>query len=590
MTAVAQSWLDIQCGIIPGVTRAVVMRQEAANGDLKTNAIWPNDMEQVPDELLSAVNRVAERSTDVVFNAAGNNEDDKFNCVIASPLDSDLENMGIAAVEISGQESIKTQDVLKILKWGSIWFKLLHSETQSNQQSNRLGTLVELLVGTLEYEHFEAAAKKAVLDIATRLNCERVSLGLLRKNRIIVHAISHTATVDNRSNLTRDIGSAMEESIDQDATITYPPNSNTALQVSFAQEVLYGKNEGRAVCSTPLFSNGKAIGAITFELNNDTQFDKETLELCESVGALLGPVLELKYQNDRMFITKLWEGGWRFLRNLFGFKYFMLKLFVVLFAISFTYLSLVSADYRVRSSATLEAASKQVITAPQKGFIINVSARAGDRVKQDDLLAKFDEKEIRLELLRLKGEFEQYMMERRAGLLESSERAKVAIATAQIKQTDARMRLLNQQLQRAKITAPFDGIIVSGDLEQSLGTPMESGQILFEIAPVDSYRLRIDVDERDIGDIQIGYQGELLLTGLPDQPIPFTVERLLPVSDAREGKNTFQLEASINSDNPLFRPGMEGIAKINIEQRKLISIWFHGFINWSRLQIWYWLG
>ena len=152
------------------------------------------------------------------------------------------------------------------------------------------------------------------------------------------------------------------------------------------------------------------------------------------------------------------------------------------------------------------------------------------------------------------------------------------------------MRLLNEQLKRTKIKAPFEGIIVSGDLDQSLGTPLERGQVLFEIAPVNSYRLRVDVEERDIGDINIGYEGELLLTGLPDQAVPFKVERLLPVSDAKEGKNMFQVEASINTDNPLFRPGMEGIAKIDVDQRPIISIWFRKLLHWCRLQSWYWLG
>ena len=62
------------------------------------------------------------------------------------------------------------------------------------------------------------------------------------------------------------------------------------------------------------------------------------------------------------------------------------------------------------------------------------------------------------------------------------------------------------------MTAPFDGIIVSGDLSQSLGSPVERGQVLFEVAPLDGYRIVLRVDERDIPYVALGQRGELAVT------------------------------------------------------------------------------
>ncbi len=589
MTAVAQSWLDIQCGIIPGVKSAIVMRPTANAKLYKKSAVWPADLTKVPDCLTDAVRQAATRNTAVIRNLKGEGEE-QYSCVVAAPLGGEDEDLGVAALEITGKGKIKTQDVLRFIRWGSIWLNLLHKETNQQTSPNRLSTLVEVLVGSLEHEQFRAASKKAVTDLASQLNCERVSLGLLKNRRIHIHAISHSVSVDNRSSLNKLISSAMEEAIDQDATVVFPPLRNRVTQVAFAQELLFNSNDNRAVCSTPLYNNGKAVGAITFELNKDESFTTETLELCESLGALLGPVLELKYQNDRWLMSRLWDRTLRALKEVFGFRYFALKIVSLLLACGLAYITLVTADYRVRAPATLEPLTKQVITAPQAGFIVGVSARAGDRVKKGDLLTTLDEKELKLEQLQVKSEYEQHVMERRAGLVDINERARVAVAAAQIKQAEAKLRLLSEKLERTKIVAPFDGVIVTGDLEELLGTPLEPGQALFEIAPDKKYRLRIDVDERDIGDVAPGYQGELLLTGMPDQPIPFTVERLLPVSKASEGKNQFQVEASLRQENALFRPGMEGVAKVNIDQRRLIAIWFHKLIHWGRLQIWYWLG
>ena len=51
----------------------------------------------------------------------------------------------------------------------------------------------------------------------------------------------------------------------------------------------------------------------------------------------------------------------------------------------------------------------------------------------------------------------------------------MAILAAQIKELDAQIELNRDRLARATLVAPFDGVIVSGDLSQLLDTPVEQG-------------------------------------------------------------------------------------------------------------------
>ena len=136
--------------------------------------------------------------------------------------------------------------------------------------------------------------------------------------------------------------------------------------------------------------------------------------------------------------------------------------------------------------------------------------------------------------------------------------------------------------------APFDGVIVEGDLTQSLGSPVEKGQLLFQIAPLDGYRIILAVDERDIGEIQAGQRGELALAAMPGRPLPLTVERLTPVATTEDGYNAFRVEARLDHQVKALRPGMEGIAKIEIEERQLLWIWTHDLADWLRLWVWSW--
>ena len=52
-------------------------------------------------------------------------------------------------------------------------------------------------------------------------------------------------------------------------------------------------------------SKGRAFGAMLFERSAAEPFDGHTVELCDSVAALLGPILEEKRKNDRLLIAKV---------------------------------------------------------------------------------------------------------------------------------------------------------------------------------------------------------------------------------------------------------------------------------------------
>ncbi len=186
------------------------------------------------------------------------------------------------------------------------------------------------------------------------------------------------------------------------------------------------------------------------------------------------------------------------------------------------------------------------------------------------------------------SEREQLFRKHRQALA-AMDRATMVVIAAQIDQVEAGLSLVNDKLTRATLVAPFDGVVVSGDLSQLLGTPVEQGKTLFQIAPLDAYRVILEVDERDVADLAVGQHGELTLSGIPNQHMPFAVRQITPVSTTQEGRNFFRVEANLESPPEHVRPGMEGVGKIVAGERKLIWIWTHSLLDWVRLSAWKWL-
>jgi len=164
----------------------------------------------------------------------------------------------------------------------------------------------------------------------------------------------------------------------------------------------------------------------------------------------------------------------------------------------------------------------------------------------------------------------------------------MAVTAAQVAQAGAQLSLVEEKLTRATLVAPFDGVVVVGDLSQLLGSPVELGKTLFEIAPLDAYRVILNVDERDIADIRVGQHGELALSGIPYERMRFAVKQITSISTTQDGHNFFRVEAQIDKPSERLRPGMEGVGKVLVGNRKLIWIWTHSLVDWLRLWFWRW--
>jgi RND family efflux transporter MFP subunit len=593
LLSVAQNWLAWQCTMIAGTSHGVIALGLPDQGPYRPTACWPEGSD--PSVALSKTAKAAiSKRKGVVAELKSSGPDDGVDRdAIAYPIVVDGKLLGVAAIEVERQPNVRQKSVLQMLQWGAAWFQALCAQQGQAQQQNaaagsdKLGMVLELISTAVEQERFQAAATAVVTELATRLKLERVSLGFIHGKHIKVKALSHSARFEGRQSLLRQIGAAMDEALDQESTIVYPAVTKTGLDVSRAHAEIARLHGARSVCTVPLSMDQEIYGASTFERPGHEPLEPEIVKLCEQASALLGPILEVKRRDDRWLLTKGLDSLSKQAARVFGKGHLVLKTVVVLFACLIAFLSVANGEHRVAATAVLEGTVERVAVAPEDGYVATAEVRPGDVVKKGQELATLDSKDLELEHVKWTSQREQLAKEYREALAKF-ERAQVSILRARIEQSDAQIALLGEQLARTQIVAPFDGVIVSGDLTRTLGSPVERGQVLYKIAPLNDYRVVLEVDERDFSDVAIGQSGFLALAAAPNERLEIVVNKITPVSTAEDGSNFFKVEASLADAPEHLRPGMQGVGKVEVGERKLIWIWTHRIVDWLRLWVWAW--
>ena len=406
----ARSWLAWQCQMVAGVIRGAIFTPTQPGSD--TNhapnsllAVWPED--GVREKELNAVSQeILAHSHAVIhsrkhYGKAGTSTCDYVGC----PLLANDRLVGVLVLMISTRSKSQQQAVLQLLQWGGLWIEKLVRQHIIDQQA--IGTFsTNLTTAALAQPTVSVAAMEIVNRLADRFECDRVSLGMRRGMSIHLQSLSHVGGFDPRTQLVRQIEAAMEEAVDQATAIVTPNDPKRTPAINRAHLELARQQDEGAICTVSLHGLTRYIGALTFERKADQPFDQETVAHCETMGKLIGPILEIKQRDERPLLHKAGEALRIWFENLLGPSHLKLKIALPSILLLIVVTSLVDSDHRVTAPATIEGAIRHMLVAPQDGYMKQAEARAGDLVKKGDLIASLDDSSLQLELQKWQSENE----------------------------------------------------------------------------------------------------------------------------------------------------------------------------------------
>lgn len=226
----------------------------------------------------------------------------------------------------------------------------------------------------------------------------------------------------------------------------------------------------------------------------------------------------------------------------------------------------------VRAESTLQPLAQIHILAEQIGDVRELTVDVGDKVEENQILARIDNKDLQLQILQAKQTLQAQEKELKASepLLEQGYLPRQAFDELRLTRDQSRTHLqrLQSTLGDQKIRAPFAGTVLERSIE--LGQKVTAGAALFEIADVSELRLRIPVPERTLRRLHVDQSATITLRALDDAKVDARVVKIFPSVDASTGTILVELalESTQLADGTPLRPGMYARAEIEVERRQ----------------------
>jgi len=162
------------------------------------------------------------------------------------------------------------------------------------------------------------------------------------------------------------------------------------------------------------------------------------------------------------------------------------------------------------------------------------------------------------------------------------------IAQARADQARAKLELIQHRLNQAQVSSPITGIIVEGDLEELRGAPVNKGDILFKVARHENLFVELKINEDDIHELSEGQSGNIAFVSRPQLKYPFKIFQIDPVALPGDAGNIFIARGKIlDASMDWWRPGMSGIAKLDVGRRRIIWIITHRTIDFFQMLMWW---
>jgi HlyD family secretion protein len=250
----------------------------------------------------------------------------------------------------------------------------------------------------------------------------------------------------------------------------------------------------------------------------------------------------------------------------------------------------------VAATGTLDPTNLVEIGCEISGTIRTVEVDVNDPVKAEDLLFKFDTQELEAQVAKSRATLAVRQAELQlaeATLLESEQilsrlkklrsqratseqefdtgAANLARAQANVSSSEAQISVAQatldgdlSKLRKSQVYSPIDGIVLIRNVEpgQTVAAAFQTPILLTICEDLRRMKLRVDVDEADVGAVREGQAAAFTVDAYPNESFPATITSLRYASHRVQDVVTYEAVLEVANEQLKLRPGMTAVADI----------------------------
>jgi multidrug resistance efflux pump len=448
-------------------------------------------------------------------------------------------------------------------------------------QVESTAAIAELLHRVVAARSLDNAALIVVNELSAFLQADSVAIGLVDKRslRVKVVAMSDVAQVDPTAETTKLFSAAMSESLlrgrELNVGVTVRDTASLSCELmQISHDELLHRTSAQFALSCPLCdADSNVIGVWIATFQSPPLQSERMIRFASAIKSPLAETFRSTQQATEGVFARL-DRSFRDAKASTRRKRLAIGA-AILFGAMF-----IPIPHRVACHCVLQSTSQRFAVAPHDGILKNIHMRAGDRVHKGQLLAEMEATDLELEIADVTARQQRAFKQADIHQSENDPTA-TQLARLEASELTAELDLLKYRLARQQITSDIDGLVLQCELDDAEGAPVRRGDVLLEIAPLDSMRVELEIPEHELSHVAIGQTVQMIVDGIPLDPLNAGIERIRPMSEVRNGQNVFIAEVSLTNDSGDLRPGMQGQTKISAGYRAAGWVYLHR--AWERL-------
>lgn len=252
----------------------------------------------------------------------------------------------------------------------------------------------------------------------------------------------------------------------------------------------------------------------------------------------------------------------------------------------------IRGDIRVAVEAAggIEPVTTVEVKSKASGEILELTVDTGDTVDEGTLLARIDQRILKNSLDQAKASLEvskarlantESQLDRISKLYEQDSLSKADYEASLLEVANARADVVRGEIQVENATialgdtdviAPIAGTVIERLVEQGqvISSPMGDvggGTLLLQMADLARVRVRMLVDEIDIGKVQPGTMAKVSVAAYPNRPFEGAVLKIEPQAMAQQNVTMFPVLIDLDNSEGLLKPGMNADVELVVADR-----------------------